>query len=132
VALKKLEGVESVRVSLNRGNATLELRPGNLVTLEQVRQHVKTHGFTPKDARVVVRGLLVRDGQALVLRVSGTEASFAVKPAATHPHVSGALEKLTGGTVLLEGTVPEPAKGASETLLAEAARPAEEKPVDKR
>ena len=55
-ALKKFSGVESVDVSLNKGLATVKLRPGNTVRPEEFWTTVRKNGFTPKTTRVVVRG----------------------------------------------------------------------------
>jgi copper chaperone CopZ len=64
VAVQKIEGVESVDVSLKRAVADIRLRPGNHVSLEQLGQLVKSNGFTPKEAMVTAVGtLLERSGK---------------------------------------------------------------------
>ncbi|MDE1975681.1 MAG: heavy-metal-associated domain-containing protein [Elusimicrobia bacterium] len=50
--LEKIKGVAKVVVSLNAGTATLDLAPGNEVTLKEIRRVVREHGFTPKEAKV--------------------------------------------------------------------------------
>ena len=69
-ALKKFSGVESVDVSLNKGLATVKLKPANPVTPEQLWDAVKKNGFTPKDTRVVVRGEIVSKGGKSQLKVN--------------------------------------------------------------
>jgi hypothetical protein len=65
--------VESVEVSLERASADIRLRPGNRVTLQQLRQIVKKNGFSPQDAGVTVEGtLLDRSGKPAVA-VTGTD-----------------------------------------------------------
>ena len=65
VAVKKIDGVESVEVTLNRGHAEIKLKPGNRVRIEQIWEAVRKQGLTPKEARVVVRGRL--DGSKLTV-----------------------------------------------------------------
>jgi copper chaperone CopZ len=74
--MQKLDGVESVEVSLNKGEALLRLKPGNSVTIEKVRQVVIDSGFTPKDADAEVVGKIVeRDGKPS-LAVSGVDLVY--------------------------------------------------------
>lgn len=66
--MQKLTGVESARVSLKEGLTVLELRPGNTVTLAQLRTVIKHNGFVSKDAQIVARGTPRNGG----FEVSGT------------------------------------------------------------
>jgi hypothetical protein len=71
--MKKVDGVQTVRVSLNDGLTILDLKPGNVVTLAKLRQVIKNNGFVPKEAQIVARGSTsVADGQQ-VFEVSGTK-----------------------------------------------------------
>lgn len=54
--MQKVDGVQTVRVSLKEGLTVLELRPDNTVTLSQLRAVIKKNGFVSKDARIVARG----------------------------------------------------------------------------
>jgi hypothetical protein len=54
--MQKVDGVQSVRVSLNDGLTILDLAPGNAVTLAKLRQIIKNNGFVAKEASVVARG----------------------------------------------------------------------------
>ena len=54
--MQKVDGVQSVRVSLNEGLTILDLKPGNTVTLAKLRQIIKDNGFVSKDASVLARG----------------------------------------------------------------------------
>jgi len=62
-ALKKFSGVESVEVSLNKGLATVKLKPGNSVQPQEFWEAVRKNGFTPKETRVVVRGEVINAGR---------------------------------------------------------------------
>jgi hypothetical protein len=68
--MKKLPAVTTVRVSLKDGLTILDLKPGNAVTLAQLRQVIKNNGFVSKDASVVARGTLSADQKTFT--VSGT------------------------------------------------------------
>jgi copper chaperone CopZ len=78
VAMQKVEGVQSVRVSLKEGLTTVELKPANKVTLAHLRTIIKNSGFVSRNADVVANGI-VRDGQ---FEVSGTAERLTPSPAA--------------------------------------------------
>lgn len=104
VAVRKIPGVDSVRVSLNEGLAVIHFNTDNRATVANIREAVRRNGFTPKAAEVRVLGTLTqRDGQwLLVLPDSGQR--FVLRDAA------GALERLGAArnrTVVVEGRVPE-------------------------
>src|SRR3954452_21466707 len=105
VALKKVPGVESVEVSLNKGLATVKLKPGNTVAVPQLWQLLHDKGYTPKSTAVAVRGELANVMGRLQLRVSGTKDILALvadpKNAVAY---SGAPKKL-GQTVTIQGVM---------------------------
>ena len=78
-ALQKFSGVEKVDVSLNKGLATVTLKPGNTVRLTEVWETVRKNGFTPKETKVVVRGEVV-GGAKTELKVTGTNEVYAFLP----------------------------------------------------
>ena len=112
VAVRKLEGVESVEVSLQRGQASIRLRPGNRVTLPLLRQLVKDNGFNAREAAVTVRGQVVPEGNTLGLSVAGTGSVLTIVPDEARPAAYRNLrERLTRSSlpsVTLDGMVPEP------------------------
>ncbi|MBI3680259.1 MAG: heavy-metal-associated domain-containing protein [Acidobacteria bacterium] len=61
-------GVNSVQVDRKKGVVILDLKPGNNVRYTQVRDFIQQSGFTPKDAKVKVRGTPQPDG----LRIAET------------------------------------------------------------
>ena len=69
--MRKLPGVDAVDVSLERGLASIQLRRGNRVTLQEVRQLIKHNGFAAREAAVTVIGELQRGGGGAVLSVTG-------------------------------------------------------------
>jgi copper chaperone CopZ len=109
VAVRKLDGVESVEVSLERAAAAINLRPGNRITLSQLRQIIKNNGFTAKEATVTVVGMLTERGGKPALSVTGTDIMWLIGPRAANDaayadlmqrakaHQTGAIEAV--GTV---------------------------------
>jgi hypothetical protein len=102
-----VNGVLSVEVSLDKGLATVKLKPGNTVTLKQLQEAIAKNGFTMKQSRVTAAGKLVLDGSTK-FQISGSndvlnlvpESSSFPAPSAKNP-----------ATLILEGTIPEAAKG---------------------
>lgn len=110
--MKKIPGVESVDVSLNRGLVSIRLKPGNTVAIEQVRKAIEDDAFTPKDARVIAVGELVSRGGKLQFKVVGTSETFPVAPT---PHAP--WQKEIGHRLTVNGLISAPTKrGQSGTL----------------
>lgn len=106
--MEKLPGVESAKVSLNEGRAVIQLRPGNTVTMAQIRQGVTRNGFTPQQAAVSGEAEVMAKGDKLQLRISGTNDVYEL---AGTPHGDGVLQLLrtsVGQRVVIEGVVPAP------------------------
>ncbi|HEY7500834.1 MAG TPA: heavy metal-associated domain-containing protein [Vicinamibacterales bacterium] len=78
VAVRKVEGVESVEVSLEKASADIRLRPDNRVTLAALRQIVKSNGFNAKEASVTAVGTLSDRAGQIVLTVSGTDSTLLI------------------------------------------------------
>ena len=110
VALKSVNGVESVDVSLNKGLATVILKPGNTVTMEELQHAITKNGFTPKQSTVVVTGTLVSDNQKVALRVSGSNELFNLVPEDPQTKTSD-LTRLNGKAIKVDGEIPETPKG---------------------
>jgi copper chaperone CopZ len=100
VALKKISGVDSVDVSLNKGLATIKLKPGNEIRPEEFWETIRRNGFTPKAAHVLVRGEVLGGGDQF--KVSGTDELFQYKADAK---VSPQLKAAIGKTVMVEGAL---------------------------
>jgi copper chaperone CopZ len=86
VALKKLDGVESAAVSLEKATADVRLKPGNAITLPELRRIIRRAGYPTKDAQVDARGTLVeRDGRPTLDLQNGSFLELAARPAASAP-----------------------------------------------
>jgi copper chaperone CopZ len=83
VAIKKLDGVESIDVSLEKASANIRMKPGNAITLPQLRRIIRQAGYPTKDAQIEGRGTIVEwNGKpALDLR-NGSFLELAAKPSA--------------------------------------------------
>lgn len=102
VAVEELPGVDSVHVSLNDGYADIALGLQNAITVEQVRQVIRKNGFSPRQARVRVRGIVTqRDSTFLLMLPSG--ASFALF--GTGEPIER-IEAMVGSPVTIDGEVP--------------------------
>jgi hypothetical protein len=70
--MQKVNGVETVRVSLKEGLTILELKPNNAVTLSQLRTVIRNNGFVSKEATIVAAGQAPGAGSPSVFVVGGT------------------------------------------------------------
>lgn len=119
-AIRKIEGVAGVDVSLSGKFADVTLKPGNRVDPERIRQATRESGFSPKEADVKVAGQLVeRDGKP-ALAVAELDTVYLL---VDHPEAKGKLaetQKAIGKTVVVTGRLAEtvtPAQpGAQRTL----------------
>lgn len=102
-ALKKFAGVDSVDVSLNKGLATVKLKPGNTIGPEQFWETVKKNGFTPKQTDAVVKGEVVSAGAKLQLKVTGAQHTYALAPDPKAPKAIEEARRQAGKTVTIEG-----------------------------
>lgn len=82
VAIKKLDGVESVEVSLEKASADIRLKPRNAITLPQLRRIIRQAGYQTKDAHVEARGTLVdRNGTPSLDLQNGSFLELEASPA---------------------------------------------------
>jgi hypothetical protein len=73
MASLKIDGVDTVTVSLKRAVADIRLRPENRVTIDQIQEMVRKNGFTPREANVTVLGSPVERGGAPAFAISGID-----------------------------------------------------------
>lgn len=114
-ALKKVQGVESVEVSLNKGLAIVKLKPGNTVTVPQLWQLIHSKGYTPKTTTVTARGELAMEQGQLQLVVQGTNERLALIADPSNPAAYKAATEKTGQSVNIQG-VMTPAKNLKESV----------------
>ena len=105
MALKKVAGVESVEVSLNKGLATVKLKPGNTVSVPQLWELIHKNGYTPKATAVSVRGDLANVNGRLQLKVSGTKDILPLAADPKNPAAYNEAAKKLGQTVIIQGVM---------------------------
>jgi len=83
VAVKKMDGVESVDVSLEKASADISLDPDNKITIESLRRAIRSNGYQTKDAVITARGRFVeRDGSLVFDLLNGSSLDLAERPKA--------------------------------------------------
>jgi copper chaperone CopZ len=105
VALKKVAGVESVEVSLNKGLATVKLKPSNTVSVPQLWELIHKNGYTPKATVVSVRGELTNVSGSLQLKVSGTKDTLPLTADPKNATAYNEAPKKLGQTVIVQGVM---------------------------
>jgi copper chaperone CopZ len=109
VAVQKVDGVDSVELSLERAQADIRLKAGNRVPLDRFRQIVKANGFEPKEASVSAIGNVRESGGKLSFEVSGLSTPLVVAadktPAAILKTLKNGLDAKTPTTFEVTGSV---------------------------
>lgn len=99
--LKKMDGLQEVRVSLNDGKAYLGLADKNEITLRSIQEEVKKNGFSAKKAEVTLMGNATKeDGQWFI---ETDNERFSV----SQDTPTELIQKLTAGKTLVNGTVQD-------------------------
>jgi hypothetical protein len=96
----KLPGVESADVSLNKGLATVKLKPGNSIRPSEFWEAIRKNGNTPKATQVTVRGEVQAGGTQL--KVSGSNEVFQLRAGTP---LQQQLHASTSKTVTVDGTL---------------------------
>ncbi|MDT0691347.1 heavy metal-associated domain-containing protein [Salegentibacter sp. F188] len=104
--LKKMDGIEKVRVSLNDGKAYLDLTANNNLSLKQIQEEVKVNGFSAKNAEVVLEGQLIKEDNALKIKVKNEEYYL------TSNTGQSVINSLQPGTVKVRGIVQDEEDGS--------------------
>jgi hypothetical protein len=108
VSLRAVPGVDSVEVSLEKGLAAVKMKPGNTTTLRQLDEAIIKNGFTMKHSSAVVTGTVAVTNGSPTLTVTGSNDLLQLVPqSASAPSAT----PMAGKTVVIEGTIPEAAKG---------------------
>jgi hypothetical protein len=119
--MRKLPGVDSVEVSLDRGVASIQLRRGNRVTLQELRQVVKHNGFAAREAAVTVIGELQPDAGGAALSVTGVATMLTLIADMARPNAYKMVRERLAGTargITLAGVVEErPGKDGRDRLV---------------
>jgi len=80
-ALRRLEGVESVDVSIEKGSIDIKLKADNKVTLPQLRRTIRSNGNETRDAQISGRGRIIdRDGTPILDLLNGATMQLEARP----------------------------------------------------
>jgi hypothetical protein len=107
VSLKSVPSVDVVDVSLEKGLASVKMKPGNTATLKQLQEAITKNGFTMKPSNVSLAGKLIMVNGQQQLQVSGSNDMLSL--IADSPQAEAS--KLADKSVLVEGTLNEAVKG---------------------
>jgi copper chaperone CopZ len=108
VSLKSVSGVAVVDVSLEKGLASVKMKPGNTATFKQLQDAITKNGFTMKPSNVSVVGKIVTVNGRPQMQVSGSNDLVSLLPDTPQTaNVNAMANKL----VLVEGTLNEAPKG---------------------
>jgi copper chaperone CopZ len=105
VALRKVPGVASVEVSLNKGLASVKLKPVNTVAVPQLWRLLHEKGYTPKVTTISVRGELANVQGRLQLKVSGTNDILTLVSDPKNPAGYKDAATRLGQTVVIQGAM---------------------------
>ncbi|MBO6829451.1 MAG: cation transporter [Muricauda sp.] len=99
--LKKMDGLQEVRVSLNDGKAYLGLADENKLTLRSIQEEVKKNGFSAKKAEVTIMGNATKEDDQWFIETDNER--FAV----SQDTPVELIQKLTAGKTSVSGTVQD-------------------------
>jgi hypothetical protein len=108
VSLKSVSGVDTVDVSLEKGLATVRMKPGNTATFKQLQDAITKNGFTMKPSKLSVVGKIVMMNNQPQLQVSGSNDLVSLIP--DTPQTAN-VNAMANKVVLVEGTLNEAPKG---------------------
>ena len=108
VSLKSVSGVDAVDVSLEKGLASVKMKPGNGATFKQLQEAITKNGFTMKSSNVSVAGKIVMTNGQPQLRVSGSNDLLNLIPDTLQ---TTNVDTMADKQVLVGGTLNEATKG---------------------
>jgi len=108
VSLKSVAGVDAVDVSLEKGLASVKMKPGNAATLKQLQEAITKNGFTMKPSPVSVAGKIVMIKGQPQLQVSFSNDLVNLIPDGS---LTMNVNAMADKRVTVEGTLEEAAKG---------------------
>jgi hypothetical protein len=108
VSLKSVAGVDAVDVSLDKGLASVKMKPGNAATFKQLQEAITKNGFTMKPSNVNVVGkIVIIKGQPKVQVSGSNDLANLIPDGSPTTNVNAMANK----PVIVEGTLEEAAKG---------------------
>ena len=106
--MKSVSGVAVVDVNLEKGLASVKMKPGNTATFKQLQDAITKNGFTMKASNVSVVGKIVTMNGRPQIQVSGSNDLVSLLP--DTPQTAN-VNAMANELVLVEGTLNEAPKG---------------------
>lgn len=98
-ALKKIDGVEAVDLSIEQASVEIRLRADNRVTLTQIRREMRAFGHPTRDAEITAKGQVIEQaGKAVFDLLNGSILELASRP----DPAPAAVVDITGRSTLQE------------------------------
>ena len=79
--LLRIQGVQNVEVSIEKGSTHIEFKPDNKVLLSQIETAVKRNGFSPKGGNVEFKGR-IQNSEVIITGTNETVSSSSNSAAA--------------------------------------------------
>jgi copper chaperone CopZ len=112
VVVGKIDGVQSVNVSLKDGIARIRFAPANRVSVAKIRDAIRSNGFTARDAEISVAGSVIQRGDTLTLVVPGSDESFVLQDAPGGENMIAEIRRRLPVTrIAVAGQLPAPLRG---------------------
>lgn len=77
--LKRVEGVEDLKLRIDTGLAEIEIEEGKLIDVDGIKKAVKDGGFTPREMLVTLNGRIEEASGRMILRIDDVSDSFILK-----------------------------------------------------
>lgn len=106
--------MDTVNVSLEKGLATVTLKPGNTTTLKQLQDAIAKNGFTMKQSDMVATGKVTSTAGKTQFQITGSNDVLLLIP---NKPQSQDVSALAGKSVKAEGVIPESGKGKTSDTL---------------
>ncbi len=110
--LKRVEGVRSIDIGMNRGVVILTAEKGRSVDIGQIPRAVKDAGFSFSQMKARVTGTARREGEKFLLQYGGSDELFIVVDMKTDREKQFSEYIESGKTVEAEGIIQEGPEGA--------------------
>ncbi len=109
--MRKIDGVSDVKISLKEGAVTLRFAPSHRVTMERIRETIRSNGFAPKESDVRITGRLAVRGDSVLLLVPETNESYVLDDAPKAVGRRAEIRRSSVGTMMVvNGQVPASGK----------------------
>lgn len=103
--LKKVEGIQAVKVSLNKGKAFITLQADNKVSLSEIQQKVKSNGFSAREAEVILQGELSKQENKVFIEAG--QERYLISENSDNSALAKIREMEAGSSVKVTGEVKD-------------------------